>query len=110
MSQSGNAGKRRGKHDSSESSASSEAPDERPFEEQLDELDAIVATLEEGKLPLDEALTLYERGMRLAQACQRRLDDAALRVSRLRAAANPSESGANGDAAFILESIEIDGV
>jgi exodeoxyribonuclease VII small subunit len=108
VSQSGDAGKRRGKQSASQPS-SAEAPDERPFEEQLDELDSIVATLEEGKLPLDEALTLYERGMRLAQACQRRLDDAALRVSRLRAA-SPSESGATGDGALILESIEIEGV
>lgn len=109
MSQSGDAGKRRGKHSASELSTSAQAPDERPFEEQLDELDTIVSTLEEGKLPLEEALTLYERGMRLAQACQRRLDTAALRVSRLRAA-SPSESGAPGDRAFILESIEIEGV
>jgi exodeoxyribonuclease VII small subunit len=109
VSQSGDAGKRRGKQSASEPPARAEAPDERPFEEQLDELDTIVATLEEGKLPLDEALTLYERGMRLAQACQRRLDAAALRVSRLRAA-NPSESDATGDGAFILESIEIEGV
>ncbi len=104
MRQTADEGKRRGKH------VSSDTPDERPFEEQLDELDTIVATLEEGKLPLDEALTLYERGMRLAQSCQRRLDDAELRVSRLRAAGDPSESSATGDGAFILEAIEIDGV
>lgn len=104
MRQSADEGKRRGKR------MSAETPDERPFEEQLDELDTIVATLEEGKLPLDEALTLYERGMRLAQSCQRRLDDAESRVSRLRAAGDPSEGSATGDGAFILEAIEIDGV
>ena len=48
--------------------------------------------------------------MRLAQSCQRRLDDAELRVSRLRAAGDPAESGTTGDGAFILEAIEIDGV
>jgi exodeoxyribonuclease VII small subunit len=107
LSQISDAGKRRGKRGPSESS---EAPDERPFEEQLDELDSIVATLEEGKLPLDEALALYERGMRLAQACQQRLDDAELRVSRLRAAGSSSGDSAASDGAFILESIEIEGV
>lgn len=107
VSQTGDAGKRRGKRGSIESA---EAPDERPFEEQLEELDSIVAALEDGKLPLDEALTLYERGMRLAQSCQRRLDDAELRVSRLRSANSPSNGGATGDGEFILESIEIDGV
>ena len=89
-----------------------EAASERPFEEQLAELDAIVAALEEGKLPLDEALTLYERGVRLAQACQRRVDDAELRVSRLRAAEradNVSDNSGNGAESFLLETIELDG-
>lgn len=104
MKQTGDESKRRGKRDSSET------PDERSFEEQLDELDTIVSTLEEGKLPLDEALTLYERGMRLAQACQRRLDEAELRVSRLRAAGDTTESGETAGGAYILEAIEIDGV
>ena len=104
MKQTGDEGKRRGKR------GASETADTRSFEEQLDELDAIVASLEEGKLPLDEALTLYERGMRLAQACQQRLDEAEIRVSRLRAAENPAESVEAGDGAFILETIEMDGV
>ncbi len=104
MRQTGDEGKRRGKR------GSSETPDERPFEEQLDELDAIVATLEEGKLPLEEALSLYEQGMRLAQSCQRRLDEAELRVSRLRAAEGPADNSAVDNDAFILEAIEIDGV
>ncbi|HEX9038455.1 MAG TPA: exodeoxyribonuclease VII small subunit [Ktedonobacterales bacterium] len=100
MSVNGDEGKRRAKR------GATEAVDNRPFEEQLDELDALVATLEEGRLPLEEALTLYERGMRLAQACQRRLDDAELRVSALRATslANDNESGE-----FTLESIDIEG-
>lgn len=96
MSDTGDGAKRRAKR------ASTDAPDERPFEDQLDELDAIVAALEEGKLPLEEALALYERGMRLAQACQRRLDDAELRVSRLRA------TGDGGEGAFRLEPVELD--
>lgn len=104
MRQTSDESKQRGKR------KSSEPLDERPFEEQLDELDAIVVALEEGKLPLEEALTLYERGMRLAQSCQRRLDEAELRVSRLRAVGNPLESGAAENDAFILETIEIDGV
>ncbi len=104
MSQIGDEGKRRGKRGASAIS------DDRPFEEQLDELDTIVATLEEGKLPLDEALALYECGMRLAQACQRRLDEADLRVRRLRASGEPASSVATGEEAFVLEAIEIDGV
>jgi exodeoxyribonuclease VII small subunit len=43
----------------------------------------IVARLEQGELPLAEAMTLYEEGMRLAAACQRILDEAELRVRQL---------------------------
>jgi exodeoxyribonuclease VII small subunit len=90
--------------------ATPESADARPFEEQLDELDSIVAALEEGKLPLDEALALYERGMKLAQACQRRLDEADLRVSVLRAS---GESGGDGggeiSVTFSLEKMQIEG-
>lgn len=80
----------------------------RPFEDDLAELDEIVATLEEGKLPLDEALTLYERGVRLALACQRRLDEAALRVSQLRATSGREPGERNGANDYTLESIAID--
>lgn len=57
------------------------------FEAQLEELDGIVTALEDGRLPLEDALALYERGMRLAKACQDRLDEAELRVRRLRVVA-----------------------
>jgi exodeoxyribonuclease VII small subunit len=43
----------------------------------------IVALLEAGDLPLDEMLALYEEGVSVAGACQRILDQAALRVQRL---------------------------
>ncbi len=43
----------------------------------------IVARLEQGELPLAEAMTLYEEGMRLAAVCQRILDEAELRVRQL---------------------------
>jgi exodeoxyribonuclease VII small subunit len=46
-------------------------------------LQAIVARLEAGELPLDEALALYEEGVEVAAACQRLLDQAELRVQEL---------------------------
>jgi exodeoxyribonuclease VII small subunit len=64
----------------------------QPFEAQLEELDGIVTALEDGRLPLEEALALYERGMRLAKTCQDRLDEAELRVRRLRVVA-PMDDG-----------------
>jgi exodeoxyribonuclease VII small subunit len=80
----------------------------RPFEDDLAELDEIVARLEDGKLPLDEALTLYERGVRLALACQRRLDEAALRVSQLRATSVREPGEQNDAGGYTLESIEFE--
>ncbi len=46
-------------------------------------MQAIVARLEAGQLPLDEALTLYEEGVTVAAACQRLLDQAELRIQEL---------------------------
>jgi exodeoxyribonuclease VII small subunit len=46
-------------------------------------MQAIVARLEAGQLPLDEALALYEEGVAVATACQRLLDQAELRIQEL---------------------------
>lgn len=43
----------------------------------------IVEQLETGDLPLAKALALYEEGIATAEACQRLLDHAALRVRML---------------------------
>jgi exodeoxyribonuclease VII small subunit len=57
---------------------------ERPFEELQRELDELVARLERGDVPLDEALALWERGDALYRACAERLDRAELRIEELR--------------------------
>lgn len=56
------------------------------FEELYQRLEQAVGKLEEGGLPLEEALAQYEEGMRLAQRCQEMLDQAELRVTRLQEA------------------------
>ena len=53
------------------------------FEDALAELEATVRQLEEGNLPLTEAIALYERGMGLAQQCSDLLDAAQLQVEQL---------------------------
>lgn len=53
------------------------------FEEAFDELESVVQQLEGGNLPLEEAITLYERGMGLARRCSEALDAAELRVQQL---------------------------
>jgi exodeoxyribonuclease VII small subunit len=56
---------------------------ELSFEEAFAKLESVVQRLEEGELPLQEALELYEQGMELAQHCQTLLDQAELRVIQL---------------------------
>ncbi len=53
------------------------------FEEAFAELEEVVQQLEAGDLTLDQAMTLFERGMALAAHCNTRLDAAELRVQQL---------------------------
>lgn len=53
------------------------------FDKALDELRDVVASLEEGGLPLEESIALYERGAALHLHCATLLDRAELRVQRL---------------------------
>jgi exodeoxyribonuclease VII small subunit len=54
-----------------------------PFEAVYTRLEETVAKLEGGNLSLEESLSLYEEGMKLASRCQEMLRDAELRVTRL---------------------------
>ena len=60
--------------------------EELSFEEALTGLERIVQTLEAGGLTLEEAISLFEEGMRLAKICNQRLDAAELRISQLQTA------------------------
>jgi exodeoxyribonuclease VII small subunit len=62
--------------------------DDRPFEEAMAELEALVRRLEDGALPLEEALAAFERGMALVGVLGTRLDDVAQRVEVLVRAAD----------------------
>lgn len=57
--------------------------DKMTYEEALAELEGIVAKLEGGENPLEEAMQLYERGQALAARCSALLDAAGLKVSQL---------------------------
>ncbi len=56
---------------------------ELSFEASLSRLAAIVDKLEDGDLPLDASLALFEEGVGLARASQARLDSAEKRVEQL---------------------------
>jgi len=53
------------------------------FEESLQKLEAIVAQMEEGDLPLEETLKAFEEGVRLARFCASKLDEAERKVEKL---------------------------
>jgi len=53
------------------------------FEDQLARLEEIVDRLEDDSVGLEEALGLFEQGMRLAKACRTRLEAVELKVARL---------------------------
>jgi exodeoxyribonuclease VII small subunit len=58
---------------------------DQDFETAYRELMQVVARLEDGGLGLEEAVQLFERGTQLVRACERIVDDAQLRVTRLAA-------------------------
>jgi len=64
---------------------------EPAFEEALGQLEAVVARLEEGNLPLEDALRAFEDGVRLTRICAGRLEDAEQRVRLLTQAPDGSE-------------------
>lgn len=53
------------------------------FEKALKELDGIVRELETGELSLDESLARYEKGVKLSEQCQSKLDQAREKVKKL---------------------------
>ena len=67
----------------------------KDFEAALAELERIVKQLEDGDLPLETSLELYERGVQLSRFCHGRLEDAERRIEILteRGDVKPAPSG-----------------
>lgn len=63
------------------------------FEEAERELEAIVERLESGRVGLDEALALWERGETLYRLCRERLDQAQGKVEELARRADEARPG-----------------
>ena len=56
---------------------------EKTFESSLDELEKIVSQLEDGDLPLEKSLKLFEDGVKLSRQCRERLVEAERRIEIL---------------------------
>lgn len=63
-------------------------PGIQDFENSMRELEALVERLEQGDLPLEEALKQFERGVALTRACQTALKSAEQKVEILMKAAS----------------------
>jgi exodeoxyribonuclease VII small subunit len=63
------------------------------FEAAFEQLQATVALLEQGGMPLEEALALFERGMHLVAQCASHLNQADLRVLEIESALGEALAG-----------------
>ena len=72
----------------------------KDFEAAIAELETVVKKLEEGDLPLEASLELYERGVHLSRFCHARLEDAERRIEILneRGQLRPAPPTLTGDA------------
>jgi exodeoxyribonuclease VII small subunit len=64
-------------------------PEQQPvaelsFEKALQELEGIVQRLEQGKVDLEESISIYERGEALKAHCEKLLKEAEGRVAKIR--------------------------
>jgi exodeoxyribonuclease VII small subunit len=53
------------------------------FEQALKELEDIVKRLEDGKAKLDDAIAAYERGALLKRHCEKKLQEAKMKIDRI---------------------------
>ena len=63
------------------------------FERAIEELESIVKRLEDGKVPLEESVAIYERGEALKARCEGLLKQAETRIERITLTADGKPSG-----------------
>lgn len=68
------------------------------YEEAYEKLEVAVSALQDGQMPLEQALHYYEEGMKLAHYCNELLQNAELRVQQLRM---------DDEGAFTIQTLEV---
>ena len=63
------------------------------FERAIEELEMIVKRLEDGKVPLEESVAIYERGEALKRRCEELLRQAEARVEKITTDAGGAAAG-----------------
>ena len=56
---------------------------ELTFEQAVVELEGIIKKLEDGRMPLEDAVEAFERGSELKKICEKKLKDAQLKIDIL---------------------------
>ena len=64
-----------------------------PFEAALSELEEIVRKLEQGSVPLEDSIRIYERGEALKKHCEALLRSAEARIEKINLAQDGSAAG-----------------
>lgn len=66
---------------------------EMSFEEAMAELEQVVRKLEQGDVPLDQSISLYERGAELKKRCEAKLKEAEEKVAAITLGENGEPAG-----------------
>ena len=53
------------------------------FEQAIEELETIINRLEEGDVPLDQTIELYEKGSELKEFCEKKLQSAEVKIQKI---------------------------
>ncbi|MDC0093886.1 exodeoxyribonuclease VII small subunit [Alphaproteobacteria bacterium] len=58
------------------------------FEEAMNELETLVDSLDKGNISLDQAIAAYDRGSQLKDHCQKKLNEAKMKVETIQISDN----------------------
>ena len=62
--------------------------DTMTFEEAMNELEKLVESLDKGDISLDQAISAYDKGSQLKDLCQKKLDEAKMKVETIHSSDN----------------------
>jgi exodeoxyribonuclease VII small subunit len=62
--------------------------DKMTFEEAMNELENLVESLDKGDISLDQAIAAYDKGSQLKDHCQKKLNEAKMKVETIQSSDN----------------------
>ena len=75
-------------------------PENKTFEQSMARLEQIVRAMEQGNVPLEESLKLFQEGTELVRKCGKQLDEAQLQIQKVLV---------GGDGSPVLEDVDDEG-